>query len=120
MVLTIAVPCFALRYPVLAPLSFVVISCLFLSRLSLQVTVGAVQACVDDVEYALRLMQKAALARQARDSAQTPEGLRSSGGLRGAAGDSQSSGTVSEVGVKLAIVCDDALAVNSTTTVLYI
>lgn len=72
---------------------------------SLQVTVGAVQACVDDVEYALRLMQKAALARQARDSAQTPEGLRSSGGLRGgAAVDSQSSGTVSEVGVEFATV----------------
>lgn len=59
-----------------------------------KVTIGAVQACVDDVEYALRLMQKAAVARQARVSVQTPEGLRSF--LRAGGGDSQSSGTVSE------------------------
>ncbi|CAM9831866.1 unnamed protein product, partial [Ectocarpus sp. 8 AP-2014] len=63
------------------------------------VTVGTVQACIGDVEYALRLLQKAALARQARVSAQTPEGMRSllsrSGG-RGGAEESQSSGTVSE------------------------
>lgn len=52
------------------------------------------QACVDDVEYALRLMQKAAVARQARVSVQTPEGLRSF--LRAGGDDSQSSGTVSE------------------------
>ncbi|CAM9230899.1 unnamed protein product, partial [Ectocarpus sp. 13 AM-2016] len=63
------------------------------------VTVGTVQACIGDVEYALRLLQKAALARQARVSAQTPEGMRSllsRGGGRGGAGESQSSGTVSE------------------------
>eukprot|EP00903_Cladosiphon_okamuranus_P008699 g8335.t1 len=60
----------------------------------IEVTIGAVQACVDDVEYALRLMQKAAVARQARVSVQTPEGLRSF--LRAAGDDSQSSGTVSE------------------------
>ncbi|CAM9185939.1 unnamed protein product, partial [Ectocarpus sp. 6 AP-2014] len=60
------------------------------------VAVGTVQACVGDVEYALRLLQKAALARQARVSAQTPEGMRSllsRGGGRGGAGESQSSGT---------------------------
>eukprot|EP00752_Nemacystus_decipiens_P005128 g4653.t1 len=56
-----------------------------------EVTIGAVQACVDDVEYALRLMQKAAVARQARVSVQAPEGLRSF--LRTGGGDSQSSGT---------------------------
>ncbi|CAB1119943.1 unnamed protein product [Ectocarpus sp. CCAP 1310/34] len=63
------------------------------------VTVGTVQACIGDVEYALRLLQKAALARQARVSAQTPEGMRSllsRGGGRGGAGESQSSGTASE------------------------
>ncbi|CAM9336242.1 unnamed protein product, partial [Ectocarpus sp. 12 AP-2014] len=63
------------------------------------VTVGTVQACIGDVEYALRLLQKAALARQARVSAQTSEGIRSllsSGGGRVGAGESQSSGTVSE------------------------
>lgn len=57
------------------------------------------QACIGNVEYALRLLQKAALARQARVSAQTPEGMRSllsRGGGRGGAGESQSSGTVSE------------------------
>lgn len=62
--------------------------------MSPKVTIGAVQTCVDDVEYALRLMQKAAVARQARVSVQTPEGLRSS--LRTGGEDSQSSGTVSE------------------------
>lgn len=68
--------------------------CTLPSLVSTKVTIGAVQACVDDVEYALRLMQKAAVARQARVSVQTPEGLRSF--LRAGGGDSQSSGTVSE------------------------
>lgn len=61
-----------------------------------QVTVGAIEACIDDVEYALRLMHKASLARQARVAAQTPEGLSSSFRHGGGAGCSQSDGTVSE------------------------
>lgn len=62
-----------------------------------QVAVGAIETCIEDAEYALRLIQKASLARQARVAAQTPEGVLSAfrnGG--GAAGLSQSSGTASE------------------------
>ena len=61
-----------------------------------QVIVGAIEACIDDVEYALRLMHKASLARQARVGAQTPEGLLNSFRHGGGAGCSQSDGTVSE------------------------
>ncbi|CAN0273333.1 unnamed protein product, partial [Scytosiphon promiscuus] len=53
-------------------LTFKVINNFTITPIS-EVTVGAVQACIVDVEYALRLLQKAAQARQARVSAQTPE-----------------------------------------------
>lgn len=61
-----------------------------------QVTVGAIETCIDDVEYALRLMHKASLARQTRAAAQTPEGLSSSFRHWSGPGCSQSDGTVSE------------------------
>lgn len=51
---------------------------------------------MDDIEYALRLMHKSALARQARVAAQTPEGLEQSFRHGGGAGSQQSDGTVSE------------------------
>lgn len=65
----------------------------------MQVTVGAIEACIGDVEYALRLMQKAAVARQARVAGQTPGGLLLCRTVRDKdmAAASQSSGTVSEV-----------------------
>lgn len=54
------------------------------------------ERCIEDLEYALRLLDKAAIARQARDASQRLRGLsRLAGGRR--APDSQSSGTVSEV-----------------------
>lgn len=57
-----------------------------------QLTITAMEECTEELEYAVRLLQKAAAARQARVAAQTPEGAVSAGG------DVQSSGTISEVG----------------------
>lgn len=54
------------------------------------------ESCIEESEYALRLLQKAAVARQARKAAQTPEGL--SLGAAGARGmGARPSGTLSEV-----------------------
>lgn len=60
-------------------------------------TVKTIEACIDDVEYALRLLQKAAVARQARVAGQKPGGLCRAVRNEGVGGASQSSGTVSEV-----------------------
>lgn len=70
-----------------------------------QITVRAVETCVDDVEVAVLLLQKASLARQARDAAQSPKifspASSSGGGLEEL---SQYSSIVSEASLQCSLI----------------